>query len=575
LGVSGLAVPAQGHMFHLARRAGNGEFIPCVDICSRVSGTRLVKVADVWDQAKAEVLQERHDQLLQKLALQHSLVKAQDRRAALIRQDEEEAKVKKRNEEKRLKELKLASLKEQFKKSLADSDRSSKHKSPANGAKTSAQDNLEEVSATSPPVTRKNSRKIGVSQQAYLPTDDHVTSLMLKLEDENRNHANNEKEASEMGSSPLYQAPLLQQEKNSDITSQYRAQSERRKNANPTLKNLQGHLGAEHIWTSLRTDSISKLQEMDQRFPQELKEAVSSHVREGIAKHKKPVFRNFTVTEDVPDLKLLMDQSLLRSIRLLRHKTELMYRSSQTNKDRSNILLHNNPLPDVSGEEESIDKYLIPWDDNASDVSEASYMRWITGPESSKGNNMKAICDVEEKENMEEVVPSIEVRKYPLSAPSQVSSDASQNLQNVWSSAVARQPPRREPRYHFLTEKECTTEGKFLSKLGLDKNKTDFSSTQVVPQALHGRLPSIEEDYTKNTRKILTFEFCFSPMHFKESESTISGKKSRNIKQLESPWQPLSLNALLEYKQQVAADGNGEFQQGRPKMWTLTTASVQ
>ncbi|CAL1527887.1 unnamed protein product [Lymnaea stagnalis] len=108
-------------------------------------------------------------------------------------------------------------------------------------------------------------------------------------------------------------------------------------------------------------------------------------------------------------------------------------------------------------------------------------------------------------------------------------------------------------RYHFLTEKECTTEGAFLSKLDLDKNKTDFSHTQVVPQPLHGRLPSTvgSQEFSHINRREL-------------SESTISGKKSRNIKQLESPWQPLSLNALHQYKQRVAADGNVEFQQGRP-----------
>nr|KAG5708411.1 hypothetical protein BaRGS_026138 [Batillaria attramentaria] len=43
-----------------------------------------------------------------------------------------------------------------------------------------------------------------------------------------------------------------------------------------------------------------------------------------------------------------MDQSKLRQIRLYRHKTELMYRSSLTNEDRTSILLHNNPMPDIT-----------------------------------------------------------------------------------------------------------------------------------------------------------------------------------------------------------------------------------
>ncbi|GFR72689.1 hypothetical protein ElyMa_003847800 [Elysia marginata] len=52
---------------------------------------RLEWVADTWDQARAEILQERHEILNRKLVLQHALVKAQDRRAELRRHLENEA----------------------------------------------------------------------------------------------------------------------------------------------------------------------------------------------------------------------------------------------------------------------------------------------------------------------------------------------------------------------------------------------------------------------------------------------------------------------------------------------------
>ncbi|KAK3769718.1 hypothetical protein RRG08_004967 [Elysia crispata] len=52
---------------------------------------RLEWVADTWDQARAEILQERHQILNRKLVLQHALVKAQDRRAELRRHLENEA----------------------------------------------------------------------------------------------------------------------------------------------------------------------------------------------------------------------------------------------------------------------------------------------------------------------------------------------------------------------------------------------------------------------------------------------------------------------------------------------------
>jgi hypothetical protein len=35
-----------------------------------------------------------------------------------------------------------------------------------------------------------------------------------------------------------------------------------------------------------------------------------------------------------------------------------------------------------------------------------------------------------------------------------------------------------------------------------------------------------------------------------------------------SQWEPLSMNALIEYTKRKEAEGVGEFNQGRPKMWS-------
>ena len=51
---------------------------------------RFEHVAEVWDQARAEVLSERHSQLQEKLLLQQQLVRAQDRRAEQLRQQQEQ-----------------------------------------------------------------------------------------------------------------------------------------------------------------------------------------------------------------------------------------------------------------------------------------------------------------------------------------------------------------------------------------------------------------------------------------------------------------------------------------------------
>jgi hypothetical protein len=45
-------------------------------------------VAEVWGQARQEVLSERHQQLQEKLQLQQQLVKAQERLSNIIRQEQ-------------------------------------------------------------------------------------------------------------------------------------------------------------------------------------------------------------------------------------------------------------------------------------------------------------------------------------------------------------------------------------------------------------------------------------------------------------------------------------------------------
>jgi len=35
-----------------------------------------------------------------------------------------------------------------------------------------------------------------------------------------------------------------------------------------------------------------------------------------------------------------------------------------------------------------------------------------------------------------------------------------------------------------------------------------------------------------------------------------------------TPWEPLSMKALVEYKTQLDTEGDGEFNQGRTKTWS-------
>lgn len=82
-----------------------------------------------------------------------------------------------------------------------------------------------------------------------------------------------------------------------------------------------------------------------------------------LQKGETPVRRNFPEKEDVPDMDHLLDRRRLLHTLDVRHKIELMGRSSKLNQDKTNILLYNNPVPDLvnASGEEGIDRYLPTW----------------------------------------------------------------------------------------------------------------------------------------------------------------------------------------------------------------------
>lgn len=88
-----------------------------------------------------------------------------------------------------------------------------------------------------------------------------------------------------------------------------------------------------------------------------------------------PVKRNFFESEDVPDMEYLVEKERLLRTLDLRHKIELMGRSSKINADKTGVLLYNNPLPDLvnAAGEEGIDRYLPSWMEEVSSLFIADY----------------------------------------------------------------------------------------------------------------------------------------------------------------------------------------------------------
>lgn len=65
----------------------------------------------------------------------------------------------------------------------------------------------------------------------------------------------------------------------------------------------------------------------------------------------------------VPEMDQLLDQSVVQEAQNYRHRMELMFRSSQKNQDRFNVLTFNNPVPNLNNMtgEESVARYMPSW----------------------------------------------------------------------------------------------------------------------------------------------------------------------------------------------------------------------
>ncbi|XP_046572049.1 uncharacterized protein LOC124280200 [Haliotis rubra] len=315
----------------------------------------------------------------------------------------------------------------------------------------------------------------------------------------------------------------------------------------PKLKKHEGHVGAETLWTTLRGESESKLLREDGRFPHVLKDAYSAFVRESLTLGQKPVTRNYTATDDVPDMKKLLDQKLLYNIRKYRHKTGLMYRSSQANNDRTNILLFNNPLPDITdGDKDNIARYMPSWVESMSDTSEPAYVKWLTSRTEkilADGNSDASLhLKADEKEREESPIPADSILPPP------------------------RQTDREKFKLQFLTEKDTQVPGEFAKKFREQRDRKD------LPTA-HSRMPSVKAQSSLGFMESRLSEPEERGSSQGLQRSVTNTSKQDMIRRFTSDWQPLSMNALVEYKKEMATEGDGEFQHGRMKMWPVVMSS--
>lgn len=86
----------------------------------------------------------------------------------------------------------------------------------------------------------------------------------------------------------------------------------------------------------------------------------------------------------VPELARLQDHSKTARVRHYKHRVDLMYRASRNNEDRTNILIHNNPPPEVASldtDQDGVGRYLPSWmDDRVSDQKKKTRVISLDSP---------------------------------------------------------------------------------------------------------------------------------------------------------------------------------------------------
>ncbi|XP_074646092.1 uncharacterized protein LOC141902323 isoform X2 [Tubulanus polymorphus] len=325
---------------------------------------------------------------------------------------------------------------------------------------------------------------------------------------------------------------------------------------------------ADELWTKLRKDSTYRLLRRDRAIQQELKAAYSAFIRQCAQQNKTPVKRNFYDKDDVPEIDLLMDQSVSQAVQSYSLKCQLMYRSAVNNENKAEILHHNNPFPnlnDLQGEE-TIERYLPSWWQTHSDtVSEKSYEKWLREPNSTKTSRTNSLSSENRSECMKKL-------SAPSSATTKLSAAkilAQKQDEQDWKELVL---PRKRantvvaaPRLRFMTDEAAVVTGDF-GKRCKEIEESQTTRNQFVSTA--------NNDNTESLNKVMTARCgddsnkVSTPNNRCLSEPLLSTEEYN--KHFLTTWEPLTEKALIEYKQRIDVMGSGDFNYGRAKMWNLT-----
>ncbi|XP_070559602.1 uncharacterized protein [Ptychodera flava] len=367
-----------------------------------------------------------------------------------------------------------------------------------------------------------------------------------------------------------------------------RIEPERKKKikVNPSLRRHGGRSGANTLWSILRDQSKIKLMRADSKIPAELKEAYGAFVRECLTRHKTVAKRSFYSETEVPESEKIQDSSYNKRVKEMRHKIEFMFRAAQLNEDKTSILLFNNPPPDFNDLEgqEGPFRYHPSWIADEDDEEEADYKKWlkylpvnwplVEGEEESNLKSKEVTPRTDQSEAQDQKTRSAS-RNSNASDDSEDSDDWLINMmthkpeEEVKEDTPKEKPP---PKLVFLTEDMCRQPGQFRERM---RTKKDIPVIPPPPQPA----PQPQEDMRKQLPPIKPMSAFDKRTSVKPQGMTPRSERSRTAPpgadvppsrakaSRKTEWQPLTLNALTEYKPAFQAAGDGDFKHGQSDFW--------
>ncbi|XP_052234203.1 uncharacterized protein LOC127846744 isoform X3 [Dreissena polymorpha] len=516
---------------------------------------RYEELSARWDQAKQEVRHEDHELLRAKVTLQQELIRRQDEYAQQLRALQTSQEAEKRQADKARKQAKQEELLQICKQSLVSDKKKEKgERSKLKQTTRTSSSSADDVFLTSTPNSLPSSPvKSPTKSPTTPPTPGGRRSnpfrMTLPAVAPTPDIGNDEGDDEEGMDAFPDDVPWHEQQlyrlygRNADYFLHPKLDNtpEVAKRNNSKLRRHGGRAGAEVLWQTLRQDSSQRLLKEDASIPARLKEAYGSFARQSLRRNRLPVRRMFCVEDDLPEMPRLLDNSKLQHVRRMRHKIDLMYRASVSNKDRTDVLKFNNPLPELHTGATGVDQYLPSWQDQDSESTEPEYLRWLR-PQPVHGQD-----DLIEEEQEEK-------GELGLPRKPQVTQSLDDNLMFFMQ---RKKHPQPKQKYLFLSEKDTRVKGSFSEKYKGDRENKN------IPRPYKG---SLQKSYSA-----LGGMIAESPEHDK-SDSTLRYSaplpyRRVGLQDYTSSWEPLSMHALVEYKKQMSTLGDGDFNLGRAKMW--------